>query len=57
MPDAKQWEEALRTRMKHMERLGVFIAPCKLPSGAKMIKMQVIFKDLALTIQSWYCEI
>ena len=30
MPDAKQWEEALRTEMKQLERLGVFSAPCPL---------------------------
>ena len=44
MPDAKQWEEALRTEMKQLERLGVFIAPCPLPYGAKKIKTRVILK-------------
>ena len=44
MPDANQWEEALRTEMKRLERLGVFSAPCPLPYGAKKIKTGVILK-------------
>ena len=44
MPDAKQWEEALRTEMKQLERLGVFSAPCPLPYGARKIKTRVILK-------------
>ena len=43
-PDAKQWEEALRTEMKQPERLGVFSAPCPLPYGAKNIKPRVNLK-------------
>ena len=35
MPDAKQWEEAPRTEMKRLERLGVFSAPYPLPYEAK----------------------
>ena len=44
MPEAKQWEKAPRTEMKHLERLGVFSAPCPLPYGAKKIKTRVILK-------------
>ena len=44
MPDAKQWEEALRTEMKLLERLGVFSAPCPLLYGAEEIKKRVDLK-------------
>ena len=43
MPDARQWEEALRTEMKQLEHLGIF-SPC-LPYGAKKIKTRIIFKQ------------
>ena len=39
MPDNK-WEEAPRTEMKPLERLGVFSAPCPLPYGTKKIKRE-----------------
>ena len=48
MPDAKQWEDALRTEMKQLERLGVFSAPCPLPYGSETIKTRVILKKNAL---------
>ena len=35
MPDAMQWEEALRTEIKQLERLGIFSQTCSLPYGAK----------------------
>ena len=44
MPDAEQWEEALRTETKQFERLGVFSAPCQLPDGAKKVKTRVVLK-------------
>ena len=44
MPDAKQWEEALRTEMKLLKRLEVFSAPYPLPYGAKKMKTRVILK-------------
>ena len=42
MPDAKQREEALRTEMKQLERLGVSSAPCPFPYGTKKMKTRVI---------------
>ena len=44
IPDAKQWEEALRAEMELLERLGVFSAPCELPYGANTIKTRAILK-------------
>ena len=44
MPDAWRWEEALRSEMKRLERLGVVIALCPLPYGDKKIKTSVILK-------------
>ena len=44
MPDAKQWEEALRAEIKQQERLRVFSAPCVLPYGVRMIESRPIFK-------------
>ena len=44
MPDAKQFEEVLRTEMKNLGRLGVSSAPCPLPYGTKKIKTRAILK-------------
>ena len=44
MPDAKQWEEALRTKMKQQEGLGVFSASCELPYEANTFNTRAIFK-------------
>ena len=53
MPDAKQWEEALRTEMKQLERLGVFNAPCKLSYGAKKIRTGQSSRRNVLTLERW----
>ena len=44
IPDAKQWEDALRTEMKELERLEVFSVPFPLPYGTKKFKTRVVIK-------------
>lgn len=44
MPDAKQWEEALRVEMQQLSQHGVFSEPCELPYGANKLKIRATFK-------------
>ena len=39
MPNAKQWEEALRTEMKQLERLGVVRHIMKTVDGLRVMKL------------------